>query len=105
MVDDIVDLFGLELILYRYRHCPVCQGCEKRHRPMGGVSSAKGNLIALFHSGLFKKDVELFYLSRHVVILKCDAFVICKGVLVPVVDNTLFNVFIETAECFHCTIV
>ena len=50
VVDDVVYLLGGELMEYGHCHSPVSECGKESHCPMGGVASAKGNLVATLHS-------------------------------------------------------
>ena len=50
MVDNIVDVFCLEIMKDGNTNGTVCQRSEKRHAPIRTVTSAKSDLITLFDS-------------------------------------------------------
>ena len=69
MIDDVVNLLGLELVLDGHSHGSVGEGGEECHSPVGGVTPAESDFIARFNTRMFEEYVELFYFSRHVMIL------------------------------------
>ena len=67
---------------------------------MGTVSSAHGDFVSLADSAFFEDDMEFFDFSSNVFILKGGPLVICQGVQVPIVLDTILNVSYKTL--FHC---
>ena len=92
VIDYVVYLFGVEFMHDGHGHGAVSQRCEEGDGPVGAVSPADGNLVAAFHPAVFKEDVQLFYLAGHVVVLKCDALIVGKGIFIPVVYNAFLNI-------------
>ena len=67
MVHDIVYLFCIELMQDRHGNGPVGECGDKSHGPLTGVAPAEGNLITFLDTAVFKQDVNLFNLARHIV--------------------------------------
>lgn len=66
MVDDVVDLFGIEFVLDRHGHGSVGECGQESRCPISAVAPAKCYLVALLHTAVLEKDVELLYLARYI---------------------------------------
>ena len=96
VVYDVVNLFGLELILYRNHDGTIGNNGQEGYCPLAAISSANSYLVALYHTAVLEQDVELFYLSGYIMILQCCSFVIGKSIQMPIVDDALLNIRVET---------
>src|SRR5574344_187908 len=66
MVDNVMNLLGIELMEDGHSHGAVCEGGEESHSPLAGIAPAKGDLVALSYSGIFKQDMEVFNLACYI---------------------------------------
>ena len=66
VVDDIVYLFGIELMQDGYGDGSIGEGGDEGHGPLGGVTSAEGDLVTLLNPAVLKKDVQFLYLSGYI---------------------------------------
>ncbi len=101
VVHDVVYLLRQKLVEDRHSHGAIGQSGEECHSPVGRVSSAESDLVALLHTAVFKHDVEFLYLAGYVVILQSLATEISQSVKVPVLLDTLLYNLIETWY-IHC---
>lgn len=69
VVDDVVDVVGLELVQNGDDDCSIGDGGQEGDGPMGAVASADGNLVAGLDACTLQYDVELGYLPGHVFVL------------------------------------
>ena len=95
VVDDIMNLFGVEFVKNRYYHGSVGQGCQEGHGPVGRVTSADGNLVTFLNATVLKDDVKFFYFTGYVVKLQRLSLKISQGISVPVVDDGVVNILVE----------
>ena len=91
MVYDIVYLVRLEFVKDRNDDCSVGYGSKECYTPMRHVTSTEGNLIAFLYTTFFEDDVELFNLTGYIFILVGHALVVCQGVEIPILLDTLLN--------------
>ena len=68
---------------------------------MGTVSSTDSYFITRLNTGTFQNNVKLGYLTRYILILKRDSFVVCQCIFIPVFDDALFNIINELMFLFH----
>ena len=101
VVDDVMYLFGIELMEYGHSYSPVGQRGYEGHCPLAGVASAEGYLVALCHTRVLKQYMQLLNLASYVVELQCLTLEVCQRVEVPVVDNRLFKQCVKTRYLFH----
>ena len=83
VVDDVMYLFGIELMEYGHSYSPVGQRGNKGHGPLAGVASAEGYLVALCHTRVLKQYMQLLNLASYVVELQCLTLEVCQRVEVP----------------------
>ena len=53
VVDDVLDLLAVELMQDRYSYRPIGEGPQETDGPVGGVTAADGNLVALLDTAVF----------------------------------------------------
>ena len=92
MIDDVVDLFGLEFVLDGDGYGAVSKRCQKHDSPVGAVASTEGYLVTMFKPNALKHDVDLLNLTSHIMILKRDSFVVSEGIVIPIPDDTILYV-------------
>ena len=101
MVDDVLDLFTVELMQDRHCNGSVGECGEKSHCPVGGISTADGYLVSLFDVAVLKQDVEFLNLTCYIVILEGNALIVCQRILIPVFHDRPLYICIKTTESFH----
>ena len=102
MVDDVVNLVGLEFVQDRDGHRAICQGGEEDGTPMCAVSSAKCDSVSLFHIAVLEDDVKFLYEPGYILILERFAFIIRQSIKIPVFLDALFDLFVKI-RVSHCT--
>ena len=95
VVDDVMDLFGCELVEHWHGDGSIGESGEECHCPVCAVASAEGDLVASLNASVLEEDVEFLYLSRHVVVLQGDALIVGEGVAVPVVEDAFLDDSVE----------
>lgn len=101
VVDDVVDVVGLEFVQNRYDDSPISDGSQERDSPMGTVAAADGNLVAGLDAHTFQYNVKLGYFSGHVLVLQGCSFIVCQGITVPIVGDALLDISDEAVILFH----
>ena len=101
VIDNIMNLFGVELMEYGYSNSSVCECGNKSYCPLAGVAPAECNLVTLYDSGVLKQDVEFFYLTRHIVVLQGLSLEIGQCVEIPIVDDGFLKQRIKTWYILH----
>ena len=69
MIHDVVNLIRIELMQNRYSDGSIGDCCEESNSPVRTITSANGDFVAFTDSAVFKCDMQLFYLSRYIVVL------------------------------------
>ena len=76
MIDEIVDIPGLELMKNGNHDGTVSHGGEVTHRPVDLVAGADGHLVSFVEEALLESDVQLFDPSGHVAIAEADSLIV-----------------------------
>ena len=96
MVDDVMDLFGLKFVLNRYDNCTIRDDGQEGCRPLTTISTTYSNLVAFLHVTVFEQYVKFLDFSSYIVILQRGALVIGERIKIPVLDDALLNIRVET---------
>ncbi len=75
---------------------------------MRTVASANSYFVTGLNTGTLKYNMKFCYFAGNILILKGDSFVICQGIEIPIVYNTLLNIIYEPLLLFNfvfCTFV
>lgn len=104
MVDDVVDIVGLELMQNGNNDSSIGNRRQKSDCPMCTVTSANGNLVTGPDAGAFQYDMEFGYFPCYIFVLQCNSFVVCQGVAIPVFNNALFYIIDEPLFLFHSAV-
>lgn len=91
MVDDVVNLVWCKLMEDRHGYGTISKHGKERCRPRSTVTAAERNLITLLHARTLKHDVQLFYLSCHIMILQRSTLVIGERITLPILDNAVLD--------------
>ena len=91
VVDDVMDLLGIELMQDGYGDGAVGEGGEEGNGPLAGVASGKGDLVALLNTAVLKETVDFLYFTCHIVILQRLALIVSQCVAVPIVDDAFLD--------------
>ena len=94
-------LIGCKLMQNRHRHSPIGERSQEGHRPTGTISPGKSHLVAPFHAAMFEKNVQLFNLAGHIMVLQRLSFKVGQCIQVPIVLNTFLDVCVKTRYIFH----
>ena len=97
VVDDVVNLFGFELMENGNYDGTVADCGQKGHSPVRTVAPADGDFVARLNAGRLKENVKFLNFARHILVLERYAFVVGECVEVPMVDDALLY---ETDEVF-----
>ena len=76
VVDNIVHLLRFEFVKDGHCNGTISECSDESNRPMRTIATAKCNLIALFYTRIFEKNVKFLNLARHIVILQGLALVV-----------------------------
>ena len=101
VIDDVVNLVGHELMQNGHGNGSIGQRSQKGYSPLAGVATAEGYLVTLHDTTVFKQDVQLLYLTSHIVILQGGSLVVCQRIEIPIVDDALLNQLIKAGYVFH----
>ena len=101
VVDDVMHLFGHELVQDGHGDGPVGERGQESHGPISTVASAECNLVAFHHTAALKHDVEFFNLPGHVMVLQRGSLVVSQRIKVPMVNDALLDQCVETGNVFH----
>ena len=97
MIDDVMDIVGLELMQDRHGNGTIGQCSQKGNTPVGAIASAKRNLVARNNTSLLEHDVQLLDTTSHIFVLQSATSVVGQRITIPVgldaVFNSLNNVF------------
>ena len=104
MIDDVVDIVGLELMQNGNNDSSIGNCSQKSDCPMCTVTSANGNLVTGPNAGAFQYDMEFGYFPCYIFVLQCNSFVVCQGVAIPVFNNALFYIIDEPLFLFHSAV-
>ena len=91
MINDVVNLFCIELMQYGYGNSTISESGQEGDSPMCGVTSANGNFIAFLNAAVLKNNVQLLYFSCYVVKLECCSLIVCQSIRIPIVDYRIVN--------------
>ena len=100
MVDEVVDVAGLEFVQDGHRDGAVGEGREEADAPVGLVAGADGDLVAPFQAALLEGDVQFFDPPGDVAVFEGDARVVGQGGAVPVGAETLLEEAVD-GGVFH----
>ena len=101
MVDDVLDLFAVELVQDGHGDGSVGQRGKEGDCPVRRVTAADGYLVALVYIAVLKEDMQFLYLSRYIVELQGRSLIVGQGVLIPIVDDGPLDICVKTTESFH----
>ena len=101
MVDDVMDLFAVELVQDGHGDGSVGQRGKEGDCPVRRVTAADGYLVALVYIAVLKEDMQFLYLSRYIVELQGRSLIVGQGVLIPIVDDGPLDICVKTTESFH----
>jgi hypothetical protein len=87
---------GLEFVKDSHSYCPVSNDAQEGSRPVCTVAPAQRDFVPFFDSCVFEQDMHFFYLSGYIMILQCCSFVIGKSIQMPIIDDALLNIRVET---------
>ena len=87
VVHEVVNVVGLKLMENRHRNSSESESTKHGDSPLRRVAATKGNLVARFHAGFLKKNVDFCYLSGNILILITDTLEISKGKFFPILSN------------------
>ena len=87
VVHKVVNVVGLKLMENRHRNSSESESTKHGDSPLRRVAATKGNLVARFHAGFLKKNVDFCYLSGNILILITDTLEISKGKFFPILPN------------------
>ena len=96
MVDDVMYLLCIEFMQYRHGNGAVGECSQESYGPVAAVASADSYLVAFHDVAVLKQDMNFLDFASYIVELECSPLIVCQGVLIPVLGNGIFNVFIET---------
>ena len=74
MVNDVMDIVGVEILEDRYDHGAIGNGGDEQNAPSRIIATDQGNAIALFETGFFEEQVEFGDLFGHFEIGKIFLF-------------------------------
>ncbi len=95
MVDQIVDITGLEFVQNRYGHGAIRHRGQKTYRPVDLIAGANRHLVSLAEVAFLKSDVQFFDASCHVTVTKAGALVVRKRLPVPVLPETFLQKLVD----------
>ncbi len=73
MIHDIVNLFRLKFVLYRYDNSSVRDNGQKGYCPLTTISTTYGYLVTLLNIAVLEQDVKFLNLSCNIMILECGS--------------------------------
>ena len=89
VVDDVVNLGGVEFVEDGDGDSSVGEDAEEGSSPSAEVASAQGNLVAWLDACLFEEDVELLDDAGYVLVLKGEKSVVRHRIHEPMFLNAL----------------
>ena len=69
MVDDMLNLLGMEFMQYGNCYGTIGESCQKCHSPTAHIAAAYGNLVAFLNTAIVKDDMQFCYLFGNITIL------------------------------------
>ena len=76
VVYDVMYIIRLELMQDRHNHRTIGDGSQEGHSPMRAVTSANRNFVAFLYATTLKDDMQLLYLSSHILVLQRGTLIV-----------------------------
>ena len=95
MVDEIMNVSRLEFVQDRHRNGPISQSGEEAYSPVRLILRTQSHLVANFEPAFIECDVKFGDTQRDFRIWQGRTLVIRKRRLVPVLLETLLQLFID----------
>ena len=92
VVDEVVNLLGVEFMEDGHGHGTIGEGSKEGNAPTCAIAAADGHFVPFFHTRSLEDDVNFFNNTGHVFIAESLSPVIGQGVQIPVVLNALLKV-------------
>ena len=89
VIDDVVNLLSHKLMKDGYSNGTIGQRSQEGYSPLTAVATTEGYLVALLHTTILEKDVELLNLAGNIMKLQGGSLVVCQGIKVPIIDDAV----------------
>jgi len=98
VVDQVVDAVRLEFVQDRHRNCPVSEGGQETHAPVGLVARTDGDFVSLLQTALLEGDVQFGNPPGNVPVGKRHALIVGERSTVPVLPEAVLKKLVDRFE-------
>ena len=95
VVDQIMDVTGLELVQDGHRHRAIGHGSQETHAPVGLVAGAEGHLVAFLQAAFLEIDMQMLDTPGDILVAQRHALVVGQGLAFPIFLETLLKQFVD----------
>ena len=101
VIDDIMDLFGIELMQDGYGNGTVGERGQECNSPLRGVAATKGNFVATLDAAVLEENMDFLDLTGYIMELQGLSLVVCERITIPIVNDAFLYECIKTWYLFH----
>ena len=100
MVDEVMDVLGLELVEQGHGHSAITHGGDETNAPVHLVAGAEGYLVPFLEATLLEAYMQVGDTLCHVAIAQGNALIIGQRSAIPVILDAFLEQFVYRAV-FH----